>query len=418
MMHTATQQHCLRSNARYRLFALVVFLLSACANPAPAARTLDATTAFTGATLAELPQQATYRIGINTEVTGSGAQIGDLSIRAARLAVEEINAAGGVNGIPLELVVRDCRSNLATALDQYQQAVADDNLVALLGPVKSAYAVPMVQAHMQHALPLFIGATNTTLTAQGDVNLFRMRPSIRVTAAAMVSLALDTLGARHVAIIYDTDSHGTNGAEYLEAELARYGIAPQVSRGYATSTSDFDPIVRQVSAAQADTIFVYGTNTTDIGRLLRAVRYRSRDATIITSPGGSSAVTYNLAGDAQDGVYAAIDSVFASSVEGRHFESAFRARFGLPPDTYIAWHYDAVYVIANTLREQPNPAKLSTAIRTTTYQGAQGMYHFDATGEGLNTVALVQMAGGRPQQIGSYAAGHFTAIAPLAEAAR
>lgn len=61
---------------------------------------LDGTTTFTKDVIAELPDPQTYRLGLHTEVTGAGAQIGDLTIRAARLAVEEINDAGGVNGIP------------------------------------------------------------------------------------------------------------------------------------------------------------------------------------------------------------------------------------------------------------------------------------------------------------------------------
>jgi branched-chain amino acid transport system substrate-binding protein len=398
---------------RFRgLLALTcVLLLASCGTSQPSLGALDTTAVFSQDTLSELPQSQTYRIGINTEVTGSGAQIGDMSIRAARLAVEEINAAGGVNGVPLELVVRDCRSDVVTALEQYRQAIATDRLVALLGPVKSAYAVPMVREHLQHSIPLFIGATNTTLTEQGDSNLFQMRPSIRVTAAAMVAFAVEHLSASRVGIIYDTDLHGSNGAARVKAELKLRDRFPVVEAYYETATNDYDGLAQQVAAAKVDTVFIYGTNPTDIGRLLRDLRYRNRDLTIVTSPGGASAVTYNLAGDAQDGIYVAIDSLLESTTAGAHFEQAFFQRFGLAPDTYVAWYYDAVYLLAATLRH--SPGNISEAIRRTPFEGAQGVYRFDANGEGLHTAALVRMLAGDIEMVGSYGeAGFAESISP------
>lgn len=406
MRQHGTPRPPLRRHHLLALLAICTLLGVGCA-PAPDGGPLDARAAPARSALEEiLPQQA-YRIGINTEVTGAGAQIGDLSIRAARLAVEEINAAGGVNGLPLELVVRDCRSDVEVALEQYRAALSADDLVALLGPVKSAYAVPMVREHLGQDLPLFIGATNTTLTEQGDESLFRMRPSIRVPAAAMAALAIERLGARRPGIIYDTDLHGANGAEQLAAELAARGLAPVVRAGYITATSDYEPLVSRVFASQPDVLLIYGTNPTDIGLLLRSIRYHDRAIPIVTSPGGSSAVTHNLAGDAQDGIYVAIDSNFAASSQGRHFEQAFRERFSLEPDTYIAWYYDSVHLLAQALARQPYPPdlrRLNRDLHSTLYTGAQGVYRFDETGEGLHHVSLARMEDGAPVFIGTFGA--------------
>lgn len=376
-----------------------------------AAQSLDSPLAFARDAAAELPQAPTYRIGINTEVTGTGAQIGDLSIRAAQLAVEEINAAGGVRGVPLELVVRDCRSNPAAAVEQYRLAIADDRLVALLGPLKSAYAAPILPEHRDTALPMLIGATNYRLTEQGDQHLFRMRPSDRLTAAAMVTLAVDRLGARRIGIVHDADAFGSGGAERVAAELDRRGLALAAHERYVTGESDFDPLVRQLAAARVDTILIYGTNSTDVGVLLRAIRYWHLPAQIVTSPGGASTVTRNVAAEAQDGVYVATDALLAASPLGAHFEQAFVRRFDMQPDTYIAWYYDAIYLLAQVLREGgADPQSLNAAIRATVYQGAQGSYRFDAAGEGLHRVTLVRMDRGQPALVGTYDAQGFVEV--------
>lgn len=387
---------------------LLALVVSGCALAEPEPAVLDTTATFARAAIAELPAAPSYRIGINTEVTGTGAQIGDLSIRAARLAVEEINAAGGVGGVPLELLVRDCRSDAAVAVEQYRQAIANDRLVALLGPLKSAYAVRIVPEHRSARLPMLIGATNATLTQQGDPNLFRMRTSDGLTAAAMTGFAVDRLGARRVAIVHDADAFGSGGADTIVGDLAHRGLAPVARQHYVTGNREFDALVKAVRDAHPDAVLIYGTNPTDVGLLLRSIRYWKLDVAIVTSPGGASAVTYNVAAEAQDGIFVASDAFFGATEAGSRFEGAFRQRFGIPPDTYIAWYYDAIYLLAAVLREHgDDPQAISQALRAANYHGVQGMYRFDDRGEGLHEVTLVEMAGGQPQLVGTYGADGF-----------
>jgi ABC-type branched-subunit amino acid transport system substrate-binding protein len=124
---------------------------------------------------------------------------------------------------------------------------------------------------------------------------------------------------------------------------------------------------------------------------------------VITSPGGATAVTYGIAAEAQDGIYVALDAHLAATPAGARFERRFEERFGLPPDTYIAWYYDAVYLLAAALATGPaGPAELSAALRAVEFTGAQGAYRFDERGDGLHEVVLAVMEGGAPQPVGRY----------------
>ncbi|MCB0195692.1 MAG: ABC transporter substrate-binding protein [Anaerolineae bacterium] len=399
---------------RWRLRTLLLFLLLAlfgCNNGTSGSNStlLDGTTTFSQDVIAELPNPQTYRLGLHTEVTGAGAQIGDLTIRAARLAVEEINAAGGINGIPLELVVRDVRSDPQIALEEYRQAVAEDDLVALLGPLKSAYAVLMVPEHKKQTLPMFIGATNYTLTEQGADNLFRARPSDRLGAAAMVTVAIDQLDSKRIGLVYDSDAFGSGGAELIRRELSQRNRSPAADISYTTNTGEFDQLVRRLANAQVDIIFIYGTNQTDVGRLLRTIRYWDLDIPIFTSPGGSSIVTHNVAAEAQDGILAISDGFLRDSPKTARFQNAFEHRFGLQPDTYVAWAYDAVYLLADVLAGHPQAtgSELNALIRQSSFEGTQGRYQFDEKGEGLHSVTIVHMQDGVPQPVGTYSLAGF-----------
>lgn len=389
------------------MFTLALLgLLVACGRASVDPVVLDTSVTFGTTVFEELTPRASYRIGINAEITGAGAAIGDLGVRAARLAVEEINAAGGVNGVPLELVVRDCRSDPDEALAQYRLALADDQLTVLIGPFKSAYAVRIVPEHRQARLPMLIGATNATLTDHGGPFLFRMRPSDRLTAAAMTALSVEELGSRRVVIVHDADAFGSGGAEGIEAGLRQRGLRPLAREAYRTGTRDFDALARRVAEAGPDAVLIYGTNTTDVGLLLRALRYWQVEGAIITSPGGASAITYGIAAEAQDGIYVALDALLAATPAGARFERRFYERFGLKPDTYVAWYYDAIHLLAAALERDPRGAEaLGGAIRDQTFAGVQGRYHFDERGEGLHEVVLVTMRDGQPRPVGVYGEG-------------
>ena len=417
-MTTLAQLQNIGRNAYYIIMLPAVMLLAGCRPAAATGDTLDAQVSFDQPVVAELPTPAAYRVGINTEVTGTGAQIGDLSIRAARLAIEEINAAGGVNGVPLELVVRDARSDPTIALAEYKKAVAEDNLDALLGPFKSAYGVLIVPEHKTNTLPMFIGATNATLTGQGAEHLFRMRPSDRLSAPAIMALAVDHLQSQRIGLIHDTDAFGSGGANTIEAELEKRGLESAVRLGYQTGATEFDSLVQQLADANVDTVLIYGTNQTDLGHLLRAIRYWDLDVPIITSPSGSSVVTRNVAAEAQDGIYVVLDALLTLSPEGNAFLRTFDQRFGLQPDTYIAWYYDAVQLLADIWREHPQAGgpELSRLIRASNFQGAQGHYCFDNDGEGLHAVMLAQMQNGIPTVIGVYSDAGLDMSPPDTEA--
>lgn len=398
---------------------LGLLLLPACRQAAPEPVVLDAGQVFEQDVIAALPAPPTYRIGINTEVTGTGAQIGDLSLRAARLAIEEINAAGGVNGVPLELIVRDARSDPAVALAEYQRAVAEDDLDALLGPFKSAFGVRIVPEHIGQPLPMFIGATNATLTQQGDPHLFRMRPSDQMTAPAMLAFILEQIPTARIGLIHDTDAFGSGGADRIAADLAALGRPAPLRLGYVTGTTEFDGLVQQLAEAQVEAILIYGTNQTDVGHLLRAVRYWDLEVPIVTSPVGASVVTRNVAGAAQDDIYAVLDANLEAWPKGRRFQQAFLDRFGLPPDTYITWYYDAIHLLAQIWSDYPEARgeQLSRLIRATQYEGAQGVYCFDEAGEGLHRVTIAQVVAGQLQPVMVYGEAGLAAYAPALAAA-
>jgi branched-chain amino acid transport system substrate-binding protein len=223
----------------------------------------------------------------------------------------------------------------------------------------------------------------------------------------MVAFVTETLGARRVGIIHDTDAFGSGGAAQVALELAERSMEPALQLGYETGTADLDSVAQELAANDVDAVLIYGTNGTDVGRLLRSIRYWNIDAPIITSPGGATVPARNIAADAQDGIYVVTDAVLDETAEGTRFLEEFDARFGLEPDTYITWTYDAVRLLAEALASAPaaRGEALSDRIRATRFQGAQGEYRFDEAGDGLHSVTLARMRTGAAEPLGVFQNG-------------
>ena len=111
---------------------------------------------------------------------------GDLSGKAIKLALEEINAAGGVNGKKIDLRIIDSQSSNPGALAALQKAVEQEKVLALIGCLYSTQVFATSDAIKNYGIPTFIGATNVNLTKQGNPWLFRVRPDDSVAAGAMV----------------------------------------------------------------------------------------------------------------------------------------------------------------------------------------------------------------------------------------
>ena len=126
------------------------------------------------------------RLAFTPPITGASAAEGSFQIKAIKLALKEINAAGGVNGKKIDLRMVDNQSTNPGALAALQRAVEQDKPLALIGFVKSTQVLATSDAIKNYGIPTFIGGTNATLTRQGNPWLFRVRPDDSIAALAMV----------------------------------------------------------------------------------------------------------------------------------------------------------------------------------------------------------------------------------------
>jgi branched-chain amino acid transport system substrate-binding protein len=337
------------------------------------------------------------RVGLVDETTGPQAEVGVLTLHGVRLALDEINAAGGVLGRPLELIVEDNQSTNPGSVLAYAKLV-DQKVVAVIGPLRSTQVQAVSPTIAKAKLPAIIGGSDPTLTRVNNPWIFRVRPSDLYSSRVMAEYGLQTLGTRKWAIVHATDTFGTNGKNALVEALKAKGVEPVLIQGYTSNQQDFTAVVLALKKSGADIIGSYMTNSPDVGIFAKQLRQLGVTAEWVGSPSVVTDTAMKLAGSALSGVYGIADFTPDASAESKAYAKKYRDAYKLDPDVYSSWAYDALRVLAlaiNTAKSTDPEAIRKAIVGIKGWKGVEGSYNFDENGDGLRGYNVVKNEGGK-----------------------
>lgn len=336
-------------------------------------------------------------MGMVAPLTGAAAETGRYQINGAKLAVETVNKTGGLLGRPLELVIEDDQTTNPGAVLAFNKLASDDNIVAILGPIRSTQVQAIAPSVKTAGRPLAFGGTDPRLTKLGNPWLFRFRPNDETSTSAMAAFGIDDLNKKSWAVVYSTDAFGSSSMKLLVAALKERGITPSIVQGFTTGTQDFTPVVLAVKQAGGELVASFATSETDQAILAKQLRQVGVTAPIIGSASIASATAIKLAGPDLDGSYSLSDFNIAASPEAGSFAKAYQVAYGTAPDFFASWAYDAVDVFAAAITKAGSVAP--DAMRqgifdNKRFKGVEGTYDFDAAGDGLDGYNIVQIRNG------------------------
>jgi len=354
--------------------------------------------------LAETPQGEPIRIGLATEVTGKAAMSGDHAVKGGQLAVQEINEAGGVLGRPIELIVEDTQSTNPGAIAAYNKLVQEDNVVAIIAPVRSTQIQSMDPMIRESKLVALMGGTNTKLTEVGNEWLFRFRPPDKYASQAMVRYLVEDLGLTKIGIIHDSDAFGTGGADGVVEALKERGLEPTTRQKYTTGDKDYAAQILSIKNAGSEAMISYGTNSEDVAIYVRTARDLAPNLVIMGSPSIAAQVAIDLGGEAIEGVYSVTDFYPESNPTAKRFvENYAKAYDGAMPDFYASWIYDAVYALKNAIEMAGTPddpeAMRQAMFKLQDIESAEGMVNCAPNGDCAHTYYVIQVEGGKQKLI-------------------
>jgi len=332
------------------------------------------------------------KIGFIASITGPSAEQGVFAVNGARLALEEVNKAGGVLGRPIELRLEDDQSTNPGAVLAFAKVTSEGGVVAVVGPIRSTMIQAMSPSIAKVGLPTLIGGSDTSLTHVNNRWVFRIRPNDSYSARVIADFGVNTLKLRKWAIVYSTDAYGAGGAKALNEELKAIGVTPVLSQGFTANAQDFSAIVLAIKQSGADIVSGYIGIPADFAIFTKQLKQLGVNVPILSGMGASVSAR-KLAGSALFGSYAVIDFAPDASDASRLFSKKYRDRYGVDPDFYSSWTYDAVHILAVAIKNAAgtNPDAIRKAILTIqNYEGAEGIFNFDENGDGLHGYNVVR----------------------------
>jgi branched-chain amino acid transport system substrate-binding protein len=338
-------------------------------------------------------QGATIKIGMCAPVTGPAAESGKYAVGGAKLAVEQINKAGGILGKQIELIVEDDQTTNPGIVLAFSKLAAQPDIVAFLGSIRSTQVHAMSPDVIKLGKPVMIGGTDPNLTHMGNKWLFRFRPNDSYSGSVIADYGTNTLGKKKWAVLHSTDAFGTAGGKALTDALGKLGITPVLDQGYANQSQDFTPVVLAIKQSGADVLGSYFTFENDLGIFARQLRQLGVNIPWVGSPSIVNITALKLAGPALYGTYGVADYAEDSSPGSKAFGKLYRDAYKVAPDNQSSWPYDAIVVLAKAMNtaKSTDPTKVRDAILAIKgHAGAEGEYNFDQNGDGLHGYNIVK----------------------------
>jgi branched-chain amino acid transport system substrate-binding protein len=338
------------------------------------------------------------KIGLMAESTGPNAEAGVYQINGARMALEEINKAGGVLGRQLELRIEDNQSSNPGSVLAVSKLTSGGDITALIGSVRSTQIQAISPTVQKVGLPMVVGGTDVGLTHSGNPWIFRARPNDGYSAKVIGDYGVNTLKLKKWAIVHATDAFGNGGKNNLVEVLKGYGVTPVTVQGFTSNSQDFTPIVLAIKQSGADVLATYFTNSPDVGIFAKQLRQLGVNIAWVGSPSISTDTAMKLAGDALYNTYSIADFAVDSSPEATAYAKRYRDKYKMEPDLYSSWAYDAVQVLAVAMRDAKStkPDDIRKALLNIKgHKGIEGTYTFDKNGDGLHGYNIVKNEKGK-----------------------
>ncbi len=339
------------------------------------------------------------RIGFFMSITGRDASFGEASLAGARIAVDEINGAGGVLGRRVELVVEDDRSLAGESATAAKKLISRDRVVALVGECSSARTLEAAVVSQASGIPLVTPASTSPRVTQVGDTVFRVCFIDSFQGEVMATFARRRLGLRRAALLIDSTAPYSVGlADYFSRTFTALGGEVVASQKYAGTDTDFRAQLTAIRAAAPDALFLPGYYVA-AGLVARQARDLGLGATLLGGDGFEAPQLLEIGGAALEG--ACYSTHFAAENTGpvsRAFVERFQRRFGTVPNGLAALTYDAVRLVADAIGRAGTTER--TALRralasTRGFPGATGMTTINANRDADKDAAIITVRNGR-----------------------
>jgi branched-chain amino acid transport system substrate-binding protein len=302
--------------------------------------------------------QETIKVGVILPVTGDKAKFGEIEKKSFEMALEELNAAGGINGKKLEFVFEDDTGRPDIARSAAEKLITKDKVVMLGGGYGSSETFAIAGVAQQNQIPFLVNTgSDDKITEQGWNYIFRLNPPVSEYPKALESFLIEVVKPQTAVILYENTNFGSSGSKELQQTCERLGIKVLMSEGYEHGGVDFKPLLVKVKQANPDLVYMI-SYIMDASLLMRqSMELRLYPKVFVGGAAGFTLPEFlKNAGKASNLVYSATLWYQTLPYPGaKEYFDNFVKKFGTDTEYHGAEAYAAAYVIADTLKRAKSP---------------------------------------------------------------
>ncbi|WP_020675444.1 branched-chain amino acid ABC transporter substrate-binding protein [Geopsychrobacter electrodiphilus] len=326
----------------------------------------------------------TIKLGVAGPHSGDLAPYGIPTMRAAQLVVKKINAAGGVLGKQVELLIQDdqCKPEIAT---NTATKLVTEGANVVLGHICSGATKAALGIYNDAKIPVMSpSATNPGLTQSGDYpNFFRTIASDDMQAKLAVDFAINKLGAKKIAILHDKGDYGKGFAEFAKKFADESGkVKVVLFEGITPGAMDYSSIIQKVRRENAD-VLIFGGYHPEASKLVAQMKRKRLKTAFLSDDGVKDASFVKVAGKDADGAYMTGPRDLSTIPLNAAATAEYKAAYGEDPGAFFQEGYSAALALLNAIQKAGSTdyAAVTKALRTEYVDTPVGRIKFDARGD-------------------------------------
>jgi branched-chain amino acid transport system substrate-binding protein len=332
-----------------------------------------------------------FVVGFANPLTGSEATYGVSDLNAVNMAVEALNAKGGVAGHKIQLITCDTKADPATGIACAHLFVSD-KVNAVIGFFNSDISIPASGILHQADIPMVSGAsTNPELTLQGYKNVFRVCGTDNFQGQVEAEFAYKVLHVRTAVAINDEETYGQGVSQYFAQNFTKLGGRILSAQGVNASATDFSSLLTQIKGLNPGIIQFGGFNPA-AGLLVKQARSLGITAPFISDDGTIGPLFYQTGGSATVGAYLSSEPAPQDLATSRTFVADYVKKYGSQPTEFAGYNYDVMELLAHVVQTEGSTsaaAIIKGLAATHDYKGITGVIDFDSVGNNITPQYLI-----------------------------
>jgi branched-chain amino acid transport system substrate-binding protein len=346
-------------------------------------------------------------IGFSAPLTGDYAEYGNNFKRAIELHVEEINAAGGVAGRPLEIVESDDRSESSQTTAIAQRYVNNEDIMAVIGSFASTPSMAAAPIYQRGGVvQLCPSCSHPDYTKIGDF-MFRNTTTQAIEAPAIAEHVVEDMGAERIMVVYRQDDWGLSASSNFIARAEELGAEIVANEAFLETERDFRPVITQIRSLEPDVLHV-AMFFTEASILAQQLEAAGIDIPVVTSTSMFNPQYIVLGGEAVEG-HIVPATFFTGNPDPavQAFVTEYESRYGIPADSFAAIAYDSVGILAAAMQhvvdqggEITRSAIQEAMFAMEPYAGVSGVAAFNEVGDVVKEITWLTIEDGEFTTIG------------------